>query len=115
MLRFSHRAVGIQNGRETLFSDFETDGPMWAGSGPRLVRRTVVFPTAFLSPPIVHVGVSMWDSAGDCNQRGDLSVEQVTAQGFDLLFSTWGDSRVARIRVDWLAIGETIHDGDWDL
>lgn len=115
MLRFSHRAIGIQNGSEILFSDFDTGGVMWTGDGPRMVSMPVTFPTRFLTPPIVQLGLSMWDTAGSSNQRGDLSAENITAQGFDIVFRTWGDSRVARIRADWLAIGETTHHDDWDL
>ena len=44
MLRFSHTAVGVQQGRAFLFSAFEDNGPMWTGNGPRVQRHAVSFP-----------------------------------------------------------------------
>ncbi|MEC8667985.1 MAG: H-type lectin domain-containing protein [Pseudomonadota bacterium] len=35
--------------------------------------------------------------------------------GFDIVFRTWGDSRIARARVGWMAIGEVGAPGDWDV
>ena len=64
---------------------------------------------------MVHVAISMWDMDGNTNQRADLSAEAITPKGFDLVFRTWGDSRVARIRADWMALGEIAGDDDWDL
>ena len=37
--------------------------------------------------------------------RADLTAENVSEKGFHLVFRTWGDTRVARVRADWLAIG----------
>jgi hypothetical protein len=31
------------------------------------------------------------------------------------VFRTWGDSRVARIRADWMAIGEVSGEDDWEM
>ena len=59
--------------------------------------------------------MSMWDIDGDTNQRADLRAEAITPTGFDLVFRTWGDSRVARIRADWMALGEIAGDDDWQL
>lgn len=115
MLRFSHTAVGVQQGSDQLFSAFEDSGPMWTGSGPRAERRPVRFPEPFLGTPVVHVGLTMWDIAGTSNQRADVAVESVSAEGFTVLFRTWGDTRVARVRVDWLAIGPTAHVDDFDV
>ncbi|MDO5621357.1 MAG: H-type lectin domain-containing protein [Paracoccus sp. (in: a-proteobacteria)] len=115
MLRFSHHAIGVQQGRQILFSDFENDGPMWTGNGPRHVRVHVLFPQPFLATPAVQLSMSMWDSAGDSNQRGDLSAENISAEGFDIIFRTWGDSRMARVRADWTAIGAVPHLDQWDV
>jgi hypothetical protein len=32
-----------------------------------------------------------------------------------MVFRTWGDTRVARVRADWMAIGEQRSDEDWDV
>lgn len=88
---------------------------MWIGAGPREARKPVTFQAPFLTAPVVHVGLGMWDSDGKSNQRMDLSAEAVLATGFDLVFRTWGDSRVARVRADWIAIGEVRGADDWDI
>ena len=113
MLRFSHTAVGVQQGSAVLFSAFEDGGPMWTGSGPRVERCAVRFPTPFLGVPAVHVGLSMWDIAVDSNQRVDVSADEITPQGFVILFRSWADTRVARVRADWLAIGPADHVDDF--
>lgn len=112
---FSHHAVGICNGSQLMFSAFEDDAPMWSGSGPRHIRQQVSFEQPFLTPPVVQVSVSMWDIDGGSNQRADLQAEEITTTGFFLVFRTWGDTRVARIRADWLAIGPVPHEDDFTL
>lgn len=113
--KFSHTAVAVAKGTELLFSAFEDDGPMWSGQGPRVVRHKVKFPERFIQPPMVHVSVGMWDIESRANQRADISAEEVTNTEFYIFFRTWGDTRVARIRADWLAIGAIRHDDDFHL
>ncbi|MFN3643791.1 MAG: H-type lectin domain-containing protein [Gemmobacter sp.] len=115
MQRMDGRTVGVAQGSVMLFSDFADGGPMWTGSGAREVRRRVRFDAAFETAPSVMVGVSLWDLDRETNMRADVSAEKVTARGFELVFRTWGDTRVARIRADWMAIGP-LHDDDiWTL
>ncbi len=115
MRRLSNHLVGVDQGSVPMFSDFENDGRMWSGDGPRMRRCKVAFSHPFRATPAVHVSISMWDTDGDRNQRADISAEAITPEGFELVFRTWGDSRVARIRADWLAIGELPHDDDWQM
>ncbi|MCF3972195.1 H-type lectin domain-containing protein [Paracoccus salsus] len=115
MQRISHSAVGVARGAAMLFSAFEDNGPMWSGDGPRVERKRVSFPSAFLLPPVVQVAIGMWDIDGNSNQRADISVDKVTEDGFEIVFRTWGDTRVARIRAEWLAIGAVCHDDDFAL
>lgn len=107
--------LGVQQGTHILFSDFSNGGPMWSGTGQREVRKPVTFNPAFAEPPIVMVNVSMLDADHGTNLRTDLATENVTARGFDLVFRTWSDSRIARLRADWTAIGAAPDDEDWDL
>lgn len=88
---------------------------MWTGEGPRMVRHPVRFDDPFLESPAVHVAIGMWDIADGANQRADISAENVTPAGFEIVFRTWGDTRVARVRAEWLAIGPVPYEGDWDL
>jgi hypothetical protein len=111
----SSHPVAVDRGALVLFSDFEDGGAMWASDGPRLVRRTVSFSRPFRAPPAVLVSLEMWDFDTNPNARGDLSAEAVTETGFDLVFKTWGDSRIARIRAGWIAIGAVANDDDWEV
>ena len=115
MRRVSSAQIGIEQGSHVLFSDFVDDGPMWTGSGPRECRYDVMFEKPFSDPPAVHVSISMWDMDNQTNQRGDLKAENITRTGFDLVFRTWGDSRVARVRAEWMVMGALPNDDDWEL
>jgi hypothetical protein len=74
----------------------------------------VRFSEPFAAAPAVTVGISLWDVDTHGILRAEIRAEAVTAEGFEIVFSTWGDSRVARIRADWLAIGPVDDDDLWD-
>ena len=115
MKRLSSHTIGMDQGTFELFSDFQDGGEMWTGSGPRKVSRAVVFSEAFSTQPMVHVSLSMWDMGNDSNARGDIRAENVTETGFDLVFQTWSDTRIARASASWLAIGEVADPDQWQL
>ena len=113
--RLNSNSVGIDQGEVVLFSDFEHDGVMWKGEGPRQARAYVKFSDSFVEPPVVRVNLSMWDMSNSANARADITAEDVTARGFVILFRTWGDTRVARVRVNWQAIGTLGDDEAWEV
>ncbi|APX12253.1 H-type lectin domain-containing protein [Tateyamaria omphalii] len=115
MKRLRNHLIGIDQGDTVLFSDFEDGGDMWTGRGQRERRRRVAFAEPFRAEPSVHVSISMWDVDTNMPLRADIKAETITLDGFDLVFRTWGDTRVARIRVAWMAIGELRQSDDWDL
>lgn len=115
MKRLRNHLIGVDQGSRILFSDFEDGGKMWTGHGARLHREKILFSEGFRQPPVVHVTLSMFDMDQKTNQRADLSSEEVDADGFVVVFRTWGDTRVARVRASWMAIGEVRHDDDWEL
>ena len=115
MRRIASHLTGIDQGSLVLFSDFQDGGSMWTGHGPRELRRVVVFSEPFLAEPVVQVTMSMWDMDQKTNPRADLSAESVTPLGFTIVFRTWGDTRVARVRADWIAIGEVRGEDDWEV
>ena len=43
------------------------------------------------------------------------SADAITERGFHIVFRTWGDTRVARIRADWTALGSVRSEDDWQL
>ena len=108
-------SIGILQGSRVLFSDFADGGMMWTGNGNRESRFLVSFKEPFVEPPVVMVGISMWDMDHKTNSRADISAENITAKGFHIVFRTWGDTRVARIRADWTAIGTVRGEEDWDV
>lgn len=115
MQRLKTNTIGIQQGSVLLFSDFADNGVMWTGEGPRQLRHDVQFDEPFKSTPLVQVGMSMWDMDQKTNQRADISSEDISALGFTIVFRTWGDTRIARIRADWFALGEAADHDDWQL
>jgi len=115
MRRLDSGIVGIDHGEVVMFSDFEDDGQMWRGEGPRQSRESVSFAASYKTPPHVQVSISMWDISNRSNIRADVQAEKITADGFEIVFRTWSDTQVARIRVAWTAIGELPHEDDWQL
>ncbi|GHC47323.1 H-type lectin domain-containing protein [Neogemmobacter tilapiae] len=113
--RITRGVIGIQQGKLMLFSDFADGGEMWTGQGPREVRREVKFKEPFLEPPAVLTGLSMWDMDNRQNGRMDLGVDEVTSTGFTIIFRTWADTRIARVRADWTAIGAIKDEDVWEI
>lgn len=107
--------IGVDQGEQALFSDFEDGGPMWSETGPREARIAIKYSQSYAVPPTVHVSLSMWDLDSKSNPRADLKSENVTTQGFDLVFRTWSDTRVARVRASWMSIGQVGDDEQWEL
>ena len=115
MRKFSTGSIGIQQGSRVLFSDFVNGGVMWTGEGDRESRHIVGFKEPFREPPMVHVSLSMWDTDNQTNARADISAENISATQFHLVFKTWSDTRIARVRADWMAIGPVVDEDDWDI
>ena len=115
MKRISSPILGIDSGDVVLFSDYEDGGEMWTGRGQRERRRHIKFSDAYAKPPAVQLSISMWDVDTGTTIRSDLSAESVTKNGFDMVFRTWGDTRIARVRIAWTSIGELPDEDAWDV
>ncbi|MGV8987581.1 MAG: H-type lectin domain-containing protein [Cypionkella sp.] len=115
MKRLSSGKIGIDQGSKVLFSDFADGGVMWTGQGDRESRHAITFKQPFIEWPTVMVGISMWDIDREHTSRADITAEKVTSSGFELVFRTWGDTRIARVRADWTAIGALRDDDDWEI
>lgn len=98
-----------------MFSDYENNGRMWSGSGTRQSKKSILFSEPFAKPPTVQVSLALWDLDKDTNVRADVQARNISSTGFDLIFRTWGDTRVARVRLSWMALGELHDDEGWDL
>lgn len=110
----SHR-VGVDQGTFELFSDFADGGEMWTGSGARERRRRIAFSEPFSDVPSVHLTLALWDIDSGANIRADLQADNVRPDSFEMVFRTWADTRVARVRMSWMAIGEVKGEDDWDV
>jgi hypothetical protein len=115
MKRITLGKVGILQGSRVMFSDFADGGVMWTGQGARESRHHIDFEEDFAERPAVMVAISMWDIDHKTTSRVDISAEKITRTGFDMVFRTWGDTRVARVRADWTAVGAMRDDDDWDV
>ena len=115
MQRLRTNLVGVDQGSVVLFSDFEDGGEMWTGRSAREALTTILYNGVFLNPPTVSVNISMWDMDQETNMRADVSTAQITREGFQIIFKTWGDTRIARVRATWTAIGEVKSEEDWDV
>lgn len=115
MKKLRSHTLGVDQGDVVLFSDFKDGGEMWTGEGQRERRRHVEFDMSYRDAPIVQLAMSMWDMDSETAMRADLKAENVTATGFDMVFRTWGDTRVARVRISWTSIGELSGDDDWSV
>jgi len=114
MKRIYASTIGVDQGSVMLFSDFDNDGEMWAGSGERESRTAVAFKEGFKSVPSVTVSLEMFDFDNRRNQRAETVVENITQHGFDIVFRTWGDTKVARAKASWMAIGGVDAEDNWD-
>ncbi len=115
MKTFTTHPIGIDQGEEVLFSEFAEGGEMWIGEGPRERRSAIRFSQPFRSAPIVQIGVSLWDVDTSSALRAEVKAEDIAPDGFKAVFRTWSDTRIARIRVAWTAIGEVAHEDDWNI
>lgn len=115
MTHFIQGKIAIDQGELIPFSDFENDGPMWTGEGPREIRRVVAFGTPFATPPVVQVGFSMLDISNAAGARIDVTAEDIGRTGFVLRVGTWADSRIARVRVAWIAFGSCPDEDLWEI
>jgi hypothetical protein len=115
MKRLRNHLIGVDHGDVVLFSDFEDDGVMWTGDCARQTRAHVDFSESFRAAPIVQVNLSMWDIASQTSARADVQAEDISEDGFVIVFRTWGDTKIARDRVAWQAIGELRQAVEWEL
>jgi hypothetical protein len=107
--------LGIEQGATVLFSDFQDEGEMWTGKGPRQKSMPVSYSEAFREEPTVSVSLDLFDFSNTTNLRYEITAENITRGGFDIVFKTWGDTKIARARANWTALGPIDGEGDWDV
>ncbi|MBU2980958.1 H-type lectin domain-containing protein [Lentibacter algarum] len=107
--------VGVAQGNDVIFEHYQEGGEMWTGTGNREARKWIAFQEPFKSAPSVQCSLTLWDVDSATNLRADIEAENIGETGFHLVFRTWGDSKIARIRASWLAIGSVPDDDAWEV
>jgi H-type lectin domain-containing protein len=74
------------------------------GTGAREYRRQVAFTRAFSAPPEVMIGLSMLDVNPGTNDRVRVKADNITQAGFDVVFSTWADTKIYGLGANWIAV-----------
>jgi H-type lectin domain. len=92
---------GVNVSDTYLFPDWILD----EGTGVRDFRTRITFSSAFSTPPIVTVSISSFDIWSGSNPRLQVHVENVTVEGFDLVYHTWADTIVYGASASWIAYG----------
>lgn len=95
----------VCQGVAELVSFDEGQGPLWTEAGERSIKRFIAFDLPFSGTPVVHASLSLFDFHCESNQRLDLRVTAVDEHGFVVELKTWGDTRLARVNVAWMAVG----------
>lgn len=93
---------------ETVFQSGVVAGdylltPSWSldkGTGDRSFDFEVTFPTPFIRPPTVVVGLSDLDAA---RVRVKIEATSITATGFNLHIFTWSDTLLYGVHANWFA------------
>ena len=71
----------------------------------RQFRARVTFQSSFCGTPLVHIGIAGFDISNQDAARLIAKVENISADGFDIVLDTWLGSRLWRVDVNWLALG----------
>lgn len=100
------RVPAAASGNVVVFEGFGPDDAMWQGEGERSTSVEIAFGLRFAAPPHVQVAVSMLDADQSRNLRYRLEADEIGAAGFRLSVHVWDDTRIGRLAVSWLAIGE---------
>jgi hypothetical protein len=87
---------------------YESNGAaVWAidkGTGPRSFTIFIAFAKSFSSPPKVNVspgGISAYIPTTGLNF--EARAVDITASGFNLKLSTWGDTQILNVGIQWVA------------
>lgn len=71
----------------------------------RFFRAQVFFERPFNNIPVVQLGIVGFDISNQDAARLKASVSNISPQGFEIVLSTWLNTRAWKVDVSWLAIG----------
>jgi hypothetical protein len=102
---FIANSLHIQTGERSGGYQENADWTLITGTGHRTYTAAVTFNSPFLVAPKVTLALSGLDVAAVNNNRIRLRAENITVNGFDLVFHTWADTIVYGVWATWTAIG----------
>jgi hypothetical protein len=102
---FIANSLHIQTGEIVGAYNQNPDWGLHTGTGGRTYRAAVTFNSPFLVAPKVTLALSGLDVGGVNNNRIRLEAENITVNGFDIVFITWYDTVVYAAWATWTAIG----------
>jgi hypothetical protein len=70
----------------------------------RFVSR-IVFERPFAGAPVVHLGLTGFDISNHDAARLEVSVANITSEGFDVVAETWLGTQIWSFSVSWFALG----------
>lgn len=76
-----------------------------SGTGERKFTTHVDFKEPYKQPPVVVLSISGMDVLNSANNRLVVAPKNVTANGFDVEYKTWGDSQIWSVFLNWTAFG----------
>jgi H-type lectin domain len=79
--------------------------PLYSGIGERSYTTAVKFDSPFRVPPKVSVALSGLEVDESTNTRIHVVAENITVDGFDLVYKTWSNTVLCRAWATWTAIG----------
>lgn len=112
-VHYSTGGLVVASGTVLVFDHVDTGGAMWAKSGEREASATVAFDQPFSVRPAVHLSIQMVDADNARNLRLQLRSSDLRKTGFRVIAYTWNDTRIGRLSVSWMAIGQT--GSEWDV
>ena len=93
----------VETGSALVFAHYP-DKYMWTGSGDRAVTVYVKFAHPKDGVPKVSAALGAIDAGNGHNMRVALAVQDIDERGFNLVASTWGDTQLAQVNGNWIAI-----------
>ena len=90
----------LGNGREGWTLDLES-----GFTEDRAFRASVRFEHFFSAVPVIHLGIVGFDVSNHDAARLKARAENITRSGFDIVLSTWLNTRAWSVDVSWIAIG----------
>ncbi len=96
----------IETGVARVFDHYSSGGSMFAGSGARKVSTIIKFGRKFRGDPVVHISIAALHHKNNHDLRHTTVVTNITNEDFEVTTSTWSDTKIALLSINWMAIGK---------